>query len=94
MKVTIDLTEHNARWLRSMASLGRMCDQITRALEKAAEIEEGVDDDLAQDLLYARKALIEAKPVLMNIEQCRQQLIDAGVKRLWKSGTEDLEIKE
>jgi hypothetical protein len=76
MKMEIELTDQEARVLRSMASLGRYCDAVIRV---CALVD---DNDDAEDVEELTRLL---KPALMSIHlQLRPKLVDAGVKALWK----------
>ena len=83
MKVTFELSESSARYLRSYASLGRWCDSITRV---TGEIIEGevITEELEQNALYVHESVVEMKPVLMDFHYyIRQVLVEMGVKPLW-----------
>jgi len=82
MKIEIELTDKTARWLRSMASLGRLCDSIDKALDPIMK-ETKVTSDMEEQSIFAQDALKDLKPVLMELhDQIRPQLI-GKVEPLW-----------
>ncbi|HXK00350.1 MAG TPA: hypothetical protein VNF93_00410 [Buchnera sp. (in: enterobacteria)] len=83
MKVTFELSESSARYLRSYASLGRWCDSITRLTK---EITKGkiISEDLEEDAIYVEESVVEMKPALMEFHlNIKDILEEMGVKPLW-----------
>jgi hypothetical protein len=77
MKITVEfeLTEHNARVLRSWASIGRFMDCVRRACE------EPTNEDAVEAALDGVDMLKDPLSVLHM--QIREKLVEAGVKPLW-----------
>lgn len=77
MKITIELelTEHNARVLRSWASVGRFMDCVRRVCEDQH------NDDAIEAALDGVETLKD--PLSTLHLQVRSKLIEAGVKPLW-----------
>ena len=86
MKISIDLelTDQDARILRSWASVGRHFDQTLRLVDKIAE---GVvvDDLMEQDSIAVEEDVRQLKDPLSSVHyQLREKLVELGVKPLWK----------
>ena len=82
IEVTIRLLPSHARWLRSMASLGRSIDAIGRVISDGLiePKKEVFDDDLNEVITL----LNELKLPLRDIHgQIREQLVAKGIKPLW-----------
>lgn len=82
MKIAIEfeLTEHNARVLRSWASVGRFMDCVRRVCD-LHHYEDHINDDVIEDALDGVDKLKD--PLSMVHLQLREKLIEAGVKPLW-----------
>lgn len=88
MKIELDLDhlgQHNARLLRSWASIGRLFDSATRQLGECYEkLENTATSDELNDIQTAIEDLKQMKEPLDTLHHCvRQQLVAAGVKPLW-----------
>ena len=71
--VEIELPEKTARWFRSMASLGRLCDSLQDAINSESN-----------ELSIAEEYLPELKTHLMALESTlRPKLVALGLEPLW-----------
>ena len=82
-KLTIELTESEARYIRSMASIGRLVDSVTRLTENI-HCGTTIDHVMEQDSIAVQEDMEAAKAALDSFgRQAREQLIKQGVKPLW-----------
>ena len=85
MKITIELEllDHNARVLRSWASIGRFHDSVLRLVD---QISDGaiVSETMEQDSIAVEEDCRTLKPALSELHsQLREKLVELGVKPLW-----------
>lgn len=82
-KITIEIPEDSARFIRSMASFGRHFDQTMR-LTSAIWEGETISEDMEQLGLYVELDTMAVKKALDPVMyQIRNQLVAQGVKPLW-----------
>ena len=78
-----------AKWFRTMCSLGRLCDNIGRALDHVCP-GETITGDQGTDAAYAIEDLAQLKKHLMVLENgLRDGLVAIGVEKAWDNNTAD-----